>query len=902
MEIKEDPAVRFVPEGSMSIQSRLLILLLIVLIPILLIHALIYYDRFNTRRETELRANVELANATGKAFEAYVDGILRQELGLGLTATASTPLPSEDFTRILVESVNDSPAVSNFFWVSPQGRILSANKPEAVGVDISDRDYFKAIVSDRDWVVSNLIISKVTGEPVFSISRGIRDGNGALLGMVVAVVIPDKLNHVLPIERLGDAGVSLLDGKGMHVYRYPGVDYTLEQRNWLKLYPEIAEVLNGKDVATTVVSERTGVKRLVGFTPIASIGWIAAASRSEDEALAAIKSALMRHSAMTLGIALLSFLVAVLVSRNIARPIERIHRYALLLAGGDQDAKVEISGPAELRNLAVVLDYAAHEQKRAEETLRESERRASEARDLLNSIIEGTPDLVAAQDKEFRYLAFNTAYGEEFAGIFGREIRTGMNMLDVLDHLPEDRKNAVELWERALNGETFTIDHEFGDPDRARNCYHMSFSPIRSSDGRIIGAAHILRNITDRKRMEDELRKAREDSDRKAGELEAILDSMADGLVIYGADGRIVRMNAYAQWMLGLTREECRLPMAESIRISRMETENGRALPLEELPARRAINGDTVKNQILRVIRNGTERSVWISASAAPIQAGLKEQYGAILTLRDITERKRMEVELRRSRDELEMRVRERTAELIETNKRLEFRNRELEEFAFIASHDLQEPLRKIQTFASRLEDGAAPYLDEEGRHYLERMMKATETARSLIDALLLYSRITGKDTVFTRVDLRDLIEEVVSDLEPGMEESGAVLDIHHLPVLYADKNQMRHLFRNLISNAVKYRGPEKPVIEIYGSPLEDGSQQIFVRDNGIGFEEQYGERIFRPFQRLVGKGRYNGTGIGLTICRKVVDRHGGTITARSAIGKGSTFIITLPAGAVYRG
>lgn len=236
---------------------------------------------------------------------------------------------------------------------------------------------------------------------------------------------------------------------------------------------------------------------------------------------------------------------------------------------------------------------------------------------------------------------------------------------------------------------------------------------------------------------------------------------------------------------------------------------------------------------------------------------------------------------------------------LQESYAALERSNRELQEFAFVASHDLQEPLRKIQSFGERLKTKYEDSLGDEGKDYLERMTGAAKRMQGLIQALLSYSRVTTKAEPFSSVDLNRIAQEVLADLETTMEATGGRVKVSDLPTLEADPNQMRQLFQNLLSNALKFHGEEKPLIKISGQRMRQpqvSHYMILVEDNGIGFDEKYLDRIFNPFQRLHGRGTYEGTGIGLAICRKIAERHGGNITARSTPGKGSTFIITLPA------
>lgn len=255
------------------------------------------------------------------------------------------------------------------------------------------------------------------------------------------------------------------------------------------------------------------------------------------------------------------------------------------------------------------------------------------------------------------------------------------------------------------------------------------------------------------------------------------------------------------------------------------------------------------------------------------------------------SERKQAEKELRRSRDELELRVLERTAELEESNKALQ-------DFASIASHDLQEPLRKVMAFGQRLKEEFGDSLGDRGDDYLGRMLGATERMKTLINSLLDYSRVTTGAAPFREVALSRLIREALSDLEVRIENTKGEVIIEDLPVVSADSTQVRQLFQNLLGNALKFHKKGiRPLIKVRSDAPDDRTVRIFVEDNGIGFEEKYLDKVFAPFQRLHGKSsQYEGAGMGLAICKKIVERHGGSITARSRPGEGAVFILTLPA------
>lgn len=238
-------------------------------------------------------------------------------------------------------------------------------------------------------------------------------------------------------------------------------------------------------------------------------------------------------------------------------------------------------------------------------------------------------------------------------------------------------------------------------------------------------------------------------------------------------------------------------------------------------------------------------------------------------------------------------------------NEKLQQSNRELQDFAYVASHDLQEPLRKIQAFGDRLDKKYSEALGEEGRDYVKRMRDAAGRMQTLIQDLLTFSRVTTKAQPFVSLNLEEITREVLSDLEVSIEQTGGAVYLESLPTIEADPLQMRQLMQNLVGNALKFRRREvPPVVKIsalsanqFGpaNNLHGNFCQITVEDNGIGFEEKYLDRIFTVFQRLHGRGEYEGSGVGLAVCRKIVERHNGTITARSSPNEGATFIITLP-------
>jgi PAS domain S-box-containing protein len=275
--------------------------------------------------------------------------------------------------------------------------------------------------------------------------------------------------------------------------------------------------------------------------------------------------------------------------------------------------------------------------------------------------------------------------------------------------------------------------------------------------------------------------------------------------------------------------------------------------------------------------------SRWISITGEPIfdEAGRFAGYRGVG--QDITERKNAEAELRRAHDELAQKATE-----------LERSNSELEQFAYVASHDLQEPLRMVASYTQLLGRRYGDRLEGDAKEFMAFIVDGAARMKQLIEDLLAYSRVGTKGKDFKPVDLEGALRRAITNLRTAIEEAGAAVTGDPLPTVAADDMQLAQLFQNLIGNALKFRGPSVPRVHV--SAVEKATEwEITVSDNGIGIEAQYFERIFMVFQRLHTKGDYPGTGIGLAICKKVVERHGGRIWVDSTPDEGSQFHFTLP-------
>jgi len=240
--------------------------------------------------------------------------------------------------------------------------------------------------------------------------------------------------------------------------------------------------------------------------------------------------------------------------------------------------------------------------------------------------------------------------------------------------------------------------------------------------------------------------------------------------------------------------------------------------------------------------------------------------------------------------------LRETDARLADQRRELQRSNAALDEYASIASHDLQEPLRKILSFGERLVNTTGPRLDDTQRMQLDRMMSAAQRMRILVNDLLQYSQVSTRVARFVPTDLSRIAREVIADLDTAISDAGGRIEVGDLPVIESDGLEMRQLLQNLIGNALKYRRAGTPPIVILAATNPGGPIcSITVSDNGIGFKQEYAEKVFKMFERLHSRAQYGGSGIGLAICRRIVERHGGAISATSSLGEGATFRVDLP-------
>ncbi len=441
---------------------------------------------------------------------------------------------------------------------------------------------------------------------------------------------------------------------------------------------------------------------------------------------------------------------------------------------------------------------------------------------------------------------------------------------------PEEQAKTKAGVAEAAQGRLYRDETNYLAADGTKRVADRSFKPFRDEAGRVMSIIVEGRDITDRKRAEEALR----DSEAK---FRGLLESAPDAIVTINRDGRIVLTNAQTETVFGYTREELIGQTIEILLPERFRESHVRQrTDYFSCPATKRM-GERAGLDLVGRRQDGAEFPAQVSLSPTQTAEGVL----VTAVIRDITQRKQAEKQIRRLNADLEQRVKDRTEELIAANQ-------ELEAFSYSVSHDLRAPLRIIDGFSLALLDDCGDQLNDQGKHFLQRVRAAAQHMGRLINATLAFSRKTRGEIHHTRIDLTTLARNSVAELRDLEPDRPADVCIQDEVIGSGDAELLRVVLQNLFGNAWKFTANCKPASIEFAATKQEQETVYCVRDNGVGFDMTYADRLFGPFQRLHGHGEFEGTGIGLATVERIIRRHGGRVWAESKVGQGAAFYFTL--------
>ncbi len=520
-------------------------LVLTMFVAALLLQAGYLYERFKSRQANEFQVNLEMARAVAGTLNMFVQDVLHQELAICINLTSMPQdLSPEQINRILEANKAALPSIRDFAWVNPPGRIIASNMPGLIGEDIADHPFVRAITEGREWSVSDLLLSRDTGEPVFFISRGIRDGEGRLLGMVVGEVRAEKLKGILGLDLSEGGAINIMDGRGVLVDCYPQRELKWEDRDFLKKRPAIRQALEGKELTGTFPSLSIGEERIVTCTPSRFTNWVVCVSRSKSEVTAPMRSQAIKLSGLSMLLTAVIFIGAFFLSHGIVEPIRRLRDYTLALGRGELTQRFEFKGSVELQDLSSSFNAMADEIGNREEALRRSEGKYRELVENANcSIIRLNLGGTITFINEFAQKFFD--YTEE--EILGRHI-----VGTIVPETDSAGQNLRALIEGVVSNPDLYARHENENMRKNGDRVWVMWAnkALFDEEGKVCGVLGIGTDITARKMAEDSLMKSEQ-------EKAAILSSLKYVAVEYlDPEMRVIWTNAATEQVFSMTPEE----------------------------------------------------------------------------------------------------------------------------------------------------------------------------------------------------------------------------------------------------------------------------------------------------------------------------------------------------------
>ena len=621
----------------------------------------------------------------------------------------------------------------------------------------------------------------------------------------------------------------------------------------------------------------------------------------QDEALAPART-LASTMALTGGLVfLIGSIVAFGMSRTIARPVRQLVQGTEQIGQGELDYRIEVKSGDEIGKLGIAFNEMAAAIGEKETQLRkwatDLEQRVDErtielgaSEERYRILSETSPDMIFVIDRQDNVQYVNNLAARQF-GKTPEEV-IGKARTELFPPGMAEGQ-ALGLQQVLKSAQPLTSESSIAFPG-GQLWLDTQLVPLRNEAGEVSAVMGVSRDITDRKRAEEQIRQFNTELEatvekrtaqlRDTVELnQKIIEASSLGVFACRADGPCIIANPAVARISGA-------PIEKMLQLNFRELESWKKNGLIDMAEAALATGKEQRAEIHLTTVFG--KNSWINYYITTFTSNDKPHF--LMLVDDITERKQAEEELMKYREHLEELVKDRTEDLRKAMEDLMHSNAELERFAYVASHDLQEPLRMVTSYLQLLERRYKDKLDSDALEFINYAVDGSNRMKTLINDLLAYSRVGTRGKEFALTDCEEVLECVLSNLEVSIAESQGKVTHDPLPRLMADDVQLESLFQNLIGNAIKFHGKKPPRIHV-GIKKDEKNWVFSVSDNGIGIDPQYFERIFIIFQRLHNRQEYPGTGIGLAISKRIVERHGGRLWIESQPGKGSTFYFTLP-------
>ncbi|KAF0218496.1 MAG: signal transduction histidine [Geobacteraceae bacterium] len=853
-----------------------------------------------------LRFLSQLIEENGSYNDKYIDSLLESELREFKYCESLAILDTKNRIRNIAFAAK-----------------VRASKADYLGMDLSRMKFYRESRQGNGQKWSNTFLSPTSGEPAIMMSIPFRGG------IIVGNFNLKALHSIIERVSSKTKSYAFITDRDGTIIAHPTKSFVMQRLNFRHLNI-IQGGLTGRYGSYRYLF--FGKERIGSVVPVPGVGWLAGASQEVDGAYAPLRKLRIVFLVGMIGAFLLAVLAAVLSSANLLKPLITLTSGARKMTEGDYAVSTPPLGYLELDELGTHFSSMAEAVRNREDMLKEQndELRATEeelrqqldeyhrsqddlreSNEALQALIGNAPVAIIAVDPKGMVTIWNPA-AEEIFGWSREEVLGRPYPIVPSEYLDECRESRRHV----LSGGVISgSERRRMRKDGSLMDVGVSASPLRNARGEIAGTISVFVDISERKRAEEALQEASE-------KMQLLIEAIPDPIYFKNGQG---------QWMLVNFAGLCLFDLQNIPYEGKTERELVEYSPYyrdalifcagSDEDAWQKGRADIKEETIIKP----DGRSFTFETIKVPLFNNDGSRKGLIVVGREITERKRAEEEIRKLNEDLEQRVTQRTAQLEAANRELESEvrqreqaqeeinwlndnlqrramalevaNQELESFSYSVSHDLRAPLRHIEGFSQMLLEECSDQLNQQGKHYLSRVLAANKRMALLIDALLNLSHLSQSKLRPRKVSLSRIAQEIAKELKQAHPERQVAFKITEGVNCNGDPQLLRVVMGNLLGNAWKYTGKQVPATIEFGIIEVEENPAYFVRDDGAGFDMEYADKLFGPFQRLHGADEFEGTGIGLATVQRIIHRHGGRVWAEGEVGKGAVFYFTLGEG-----